>query len=89
VTSDLPLFASREAHKQIKPHVTMLQHRVMLALVDYGPSTQHRLCALFRGELAESTVRTRVSELVKKGLVEASHTIKLPNGRPATVWRIK
>lgn len=84
---------SRQAAERVEPRLGTLQWRVLRLLRVHGPSTQHHIIERYRalfGPVAESTVRTRVSELVASGWVyDTGRTETLPHGREATVWAAK
>ena len=76
---------SKEAARRITPELPHLQAVVLEALGLYGPCTDRTLVTVLRGKhgRTESTWRTRRSELVAKGLVEA-----YGKSHGQTVWRV-
>jgi len=78
---------SSEAYEAIKPAINELQQTFLDAIRRMGPVTHHDLIARYP-EYSESTIRTRVSELVKLGLVRATGTTTTLSGRRATLWSV-
>ena len=60
---------------------------VMFALIEHGPLAQFELEGIAEGLWSLSRVRTAVSELVERGLVEFTGIYRrTPSGRRAQVW---
>ena len=82
---------SLEAYERIQPKLGEIQKVVydrmrMLA----RPVTHHELISLFREAYSPSTIRTRVSELVKLGLVVPAGTTLINTGLQdsrVNLWR--
>lgn len=77
---------SKVAGRKIEGELPELQRVVLTALSVYGPCTDRSLVTALRSQhgRTESTWRTRRSELVGKGLVEACG-----KSHGQTVWRVK
>jgi predicted ArsR family transcriptional regulator len=77
---------SREAHQSVR-HGS--HRRIVLAILKAkGPCTDRRLeYWAERLGVSGSSARGRRAELVKMGKVKPSGVVRLPNGRPAIVWR--
>jgi predicted ArsR family transcriptional regulator len=100
MTAQLPLFAlaptaphswpatSRDAAHSIAPHLARLEQLVLDALGNAGGLTAQEL--EYVTGLAGNTVRPRLWELRKRGLVaDSGQTRKTPSGRAAIVWRAR
>lgn len=75
---DYPLFrradpdTSRAAGLAVAPHLSALQARVLDAYTEHGPMTDRECETLdrFASSVAPSTVRKRITELLRKGELE-------------------
>lgn len=83
---------SHDAADQVVPDLRLIQARVLGIFERHGSLTQHQLIAIYRhehGPAAESTVRTRCSELADAGLVrDTGDRVQLVSGRHAIVWQL-
>lgn len=81
---------SLEAYEEIKPHLGRLQSGVLEAADQFHDAEfTHQDLINHLPYLAQSTVRTRVKELVRKGLiVDTGKTCVLDTGRRAILWRV-
>ena len=82
---------SHAAAKSVR-NLTNKQEAVLTLFQGYGPMTDETMRVKYlasghRGPQSESGLRTRRSELVRKGLVKDSgERVKLASGRMAIVW---
>jgi DNA-binding NarL/FixJ family response regulator len=76
---------SGQAAKEIKPHVTKLQARVLGFIRDHprGVTDEQIADGL---EMNPSTVRPRRGELLAKKLIKQNGTGKTKSGRSAALW---
>ncbi len=69
--------------------LTANQSAIYKVIKQYGPLPDHALVPLAQhaaGYQSSSGIRTRRNELVAKGLVVPSSTVKMPSGRHATIY---
>lgn len=77
---------SREAADMVTVKLGSIRHRVLAALIKYGPCTDERLCKALP-DLGESTVRGRRSELVDGYFVQATKQRAVTKrGNRTIVW---
>ena len=81
---------SHKAASDIVGDLREVQSRVFRIVQRHGPLTQHAIIARYRETFGaatpESTVRTRVSELVKMGLLRDSGRRERAGRREAVLW---
>lgn len=78
---------SKQAAKDIIPHLGCLQHKVYSLIALSGARGLTDIEIETESDLKGSTIRPRRIELLNKGLIKDSgKTRKTPSGRSATVW---
>lgn len=81
---------SHEAAKKVSSRVTKLQEMVLYAFEQYGPMIDEVLVGLPQfSQYADSTVRSRRSELVTKGKLVQVGTLLNSRGQKSTLWSLK
>lgn len=76
---------SRDAAREIEPHVTGLQQRLLDFLEEWGPATDEQIADALG--MNPSTERPRRIELERAGLVVQAGVAKTKSGRSAALWK--